>query len=264
MISFIGVTCATSNTEHPAWRRINRRRAASTRRATWDRLSPPGAARLGCASQSASSSAQPACTAAKVSPSQAPKSHSRRSGSVSTDTPNRCATTAAVCCARRSGEATTTSTPPRAPNRSAQRRAWSSPVADSAGSDEPPLNRRCAVCSVSPCRSSSRLVVVPRSCAHPMIFGGACACCSPSSSLVPRSSQSLGSPRRRRSDRCRSRRRRRSRRRPATSGSPRPAPCRPARRWPTGRRNRSAPAGSRSTGLVRKPGSATGPARPGV
>ena len=39
----------------------------------------------------------------------------------------------------------------------------------------PRLNRRCAVCSVSPCRSNSIVVVVPRSPAQPMIFGWAVA-----------------------------------------------------------------------------------------
>src|SRR6266545_2413479 len=93
-ISLIGVTWLTSTTPRPGYSDGRRATTPETREATSEKGSPPGGATSAPASHASSSAGHRRRTSAKVSPSQAPKSHSIRSGSTRTGPSAAAATTA--------------------------------------------------------------------------------------------------------------------------------------------------------------------------
>ena len=82
-----------------------------TRSLTWTKLSPPGGATDGSASQAVISDGQRSRTSAKVRPSQAPKSVSLKPSSVTTGTPVTAETSSAVRTVRCRGDETIATIP---------------------------------------------------------------------------------------------------------------------------------------------------------
>src|SRR6266540_218164 len=134
-ISLIGVTWLTSTTPRPGYSDGRRATTPETREATAEKGSPPGGATSAPASHASSSAGHRRRTSAKVSPSQAPKSHSIRSGSTRTG-PSTAASSPPPRHPRQAGRC---GEPPIAPGPSharstARRRAPSSAAARSARS----------------------------------------------------------------------------------------------------------------------------------
>ena len=130
-----------------------------TRALTSVKLSPPGGATSGSASQALISAGQRSRTSANVRPSQAPKSVSRNPSSVTTAAPVTAATSCAVCTVRSSGDVTITPRPADASRLAAAAACWT-PTSVS-GASVRPAYRFCTDIGVCPCRSSAVTVGSP-------------------------------------------------------------------------------------------------------
>src|SRR6266851_2544420 len=162
----MGVTWLTTTAVECWWALMSRSMAPSTRNATTAKLSPPGGAASGLASQAASSSGQRWLASANDNPCHCPKSASARSSSTIIGAPVASATASAERRARCSGEVTMTSSPGAAASLRAASPACLMPSLVSAMSSRPE-NLRSADSSVAPWRSSSVVVGLPAAFSQP-------------------------------------------------------------------------------------------------